>query len=43
MSRKLPHPHFDDGVIVADGGEIVVEDGGYVFLGEDVGGIADEH
>lgn len=42
MGDGIPEPHFDEVVVVFDGGEVVVEDGGDVVLGEEVRGVADE-
>ena len=42
MRYRLPEPHFDRLVPVLYGGQVVVEDGGDVLLGEDVSGVADE-
>jgi hypothetical protein len=40
VGKKVPEGEVDDGVVDFDGGSSVVEDGGYVFGGETVVGVA---
>lgn len=42
MIKEVPKPHFDEIVIILDGGKIIIKDCGYIILRKEISSVADE-